>query len=42
MNSKKAKKLKRLANAIARGNPVLQERIYKRMKTIKTNGTKKN
>ncbi len=41
MNSKKAKKLKRLANAIARGNSVLQERIYKRLKTIKTNGTNK-
>lgn len=41
MNSKKAKKLKRIANAIARGNPVFAERIYKRMKTIKLNGTNK-
>jgi len=42
MNSKKAKKLKRLARAIANGNPQLQERIYKRLKTIKTtNGTNK-
>ncbi len=43
MNSKKAKKLKRIASAIARGNPPLAERIYKRLKTIKaTNGTNKN
>ena len=44
MNSKKAKKLKRIAVAIARGNPQLINRIYKRMKTLKattTNGTNK-
>jgi len=43
MNSKKAKKLKRIASAIARGNPQLINRIYKRMKTLKapTNGTNK-
>jgi hypothetical protein len=41
MNSKKAKKLKRIARAIARGNPQLQERIYKRLKTIRTDGTNK-
>jgi len=43
MNSKKAKKLRRIARAIARDNPVLTERIYKRMKKIKVpNGIKKN
>ncbi len=35
MNQKKAKKLRRIAEAIARQNPQLAKKIYKRMKKLK-------